>query len=280
MNTNPYWAAFASVIPADNFQREAVTADFRNGIMLYAKAMAQKWGMAPAKAIDYAAKQVIDSEMHPASVNGMRIMLSRDIGGTHKLTDADIAREANNLKLALTALDPHQVKLTDEYGRPIFDLPKGTESARMDVLRDKIRMHGFPALSADGKTVSYYVRNGLQTPVELRDQNGAAFLIERAKLPDLRGPVYYGPMLTKVRGPAPDLGVPTVTEVMREAKMQMEWFGGALKGAEYSTMVGTGQFTTNWPVNPDWLKRRTTDMPPKKELPSYKTKKWSEDTDE
>lgn len=262
LNTNPDWMAFVSSMPGDNFQRQGIAADVKNGIMLYAQALATRSGKGPGAMVDYAAGQVLNSVMRPISVNGHRQVMQRDKGDGKMMSDGQLREEADNLRLALSYINPADVNLEDQRGNAVFAFPAGaTDELKRQMIRDTIKAKGFAVPSADGKSISFYVSNGLQSPVELRDKSGAAFEVRRLELPDLTMRVMLpiwtpvGVMMPKVKLARflPDPLAPTSERVV-DAQGNVVTFDKIPSLSEFQDRgLGVEQV---YPPTPDWLRRR------------------------
>lgn len=249
------WRSFLMAAPQDNYQLQGMVDGYRSGIMTYAKALVQTTGISPELAVKKSVDTWVYTEMAGASVNGQKLLFDRAREGQSPMTDSEVKIRADSLGLALRAIDVSKIKLTDDWGRDHF--PKlhqvGNDSTKLQVLRDQVLSSGFFKPSADGKSATLYVRNGVNSPFEVRDSNDRAFQIILDELPDLTHWREVGTFSgTHVfEFPGIDYQTPGVTtkEVKRTPRKGLMGFG-------YGVPDVVTESTTNWPVEPNWMRRR------------------------
>lgn len=264
MNSNVTWNQFANPLTSDNFQRESVTEDFKNGIMLYAMGLSQRSGMAPDAAIKTATDRILNSKLGLTSVNGKPVMVPREQSNGLNRTDVQVQDIGRRLNLSLNFIDPKEVKTSDEFGRNIFPSLNmiGHEDQKAPALRDAMLKNGTFQTTPDGKAAVLYYDDGINH-FEMRDKTGKAFMVRFDDLPKLTpGPIAHGLMgfdLGHDRGMgvtdplAPDIKKtyvpPDLTKVPNYEKMS---------DVEKMIVRGSGHYlyNTNWPTTPSWVTRK------------------------
>jgi hypothetical protein len=189
LNANTDWMTFVNPGSADNFQRENIVDDFKNGVLLYAMGLSQRSGISPDKAVKQSVGRVIKEQLGFGTVNGRPIMIPKDQGPNKPMmNDDDVASMARGLNTATLYLDPKWVKTSDENNRNLFPVLNiaGTEDVKLRGLQDAIHEHGVFHTAPDGKSASLYYDDGVNQPFELRDKNNRAFAIKFSELPQFR----------------------------------------------------------------------------------------------
>jgi hypothetical protein len=247
LDANPTWKIFLQTVPGDNFQNESVVSGYRSALVTYAMSQVQRGRLSPEAAVKKSVREWIDTTMAVTDVNGQKMLLDRDQeNGRPDMTNLEAMSLGRRLGLATQFLDPKEVAMKDEWGRWHFPGLEGTgtEETKMGELRRYIR-EGFFKPSADGKSATFYFRGGDGTSFEARDKNGRAFVLDMANLPQFErytivpGAFGFG-MGTATRGLESDPLLPSIKQV-----------GVDERPGKWSAPI----YTTNWPVEPKWMRR-------------------------
>lgn len=238
LNANPKWGAFSRAMIGDNLQRADEIAGFKRGILAFAQSNAMKGG-APKASVNQAIDLLLGSTLGLAEVNGRPLVVPRQSSDKkYSRTDDDIQDLGRRLSVALSFVDPLKV---DDSMINLGDLPKdGT--ARAQMVRDQITSRGFFQPTQDGQGVSLFVPDDLGNPVQIRDRKGRAFKIMYDDLPTFIRPemsqdyTNFGPSPRTRLLPA----LPQTTYDLIEKT-----------GSDF---MGTSQYRSHWPVQPNWMR--------------------------
>lgn len=248
LDNDARFASFKRAIIGDNFQRAHEIEGYRNGIMMYARAMMTS-GMRDRDAMKLASDRLIGETLGFADVNGspLAILKQRPLASLPPRTDEEVADLGRRMSIALQYIDPRKIDQRNFPG--LRQLGEEPRVERMQALRNMITSRGFFQTSPDGQGATLYFHDDSGLQFQVSDKSGNPFTVDFENVPKFEHPM---PQLTHygdIGGPG--LTGPMIKELPQKTYQLLQKSGNVRSG--FSGGSG-GMITTNWPVDVKFIR--------------------------
>jgi hypothetical protein len=254
---NPKWDAWKRLFPDDYGQRTAITAGMQRAITAHATMQMSQKKMSAKAAVADAVDTWLYSEMALASVNGQPILLDRRVGDRPPMNDQETAMFGRRLSELAKVVSPKSIDDLEYHFPTIWGKNGlGNDMEKWEQTRQVIATRGF--FKPAGEYSTLYLQSDTGQPFEARS-NGQAIAVKNEEVPTfLEKDVFRGAFgLTATLEHLKPLPVTPIFEkkkVVTEVPFAPDTPAfRSYKG--YTKNITTEVISTNWPVEPDYIRR-------------------------